>query len=86
MRNIKILFILQLLAFIKVNSSLFDDLDMDLIGKEGQKCMKPFGPFEESEIDTDKCVAISPSLELAGKNIGKCCKISIAQDRFIFIK
>ena len=79
MRNIKILFILQLLVFIKVNSSL--DIDGPSINKERQKCMEPFYQLsEDSEIDTDKCLAISSSLELAGKNKGKCCKINIDHD------
>ena len=43
--------------------------------------MEPFYQLsEDSEIDTDKCLAISSSLELTGKNKGKCCKATIDRD------
>ena len=81
MPNIKILFIFQLLFYIKVNSSLFDDLDQVLIEEERPKCMEPFDPSSEKP---DKCFAITPSLELTGKNKGKCCKVSLSYDPFIY--
>lgn len=84
MRNIEILFILQILLFIKVNSSLIEDIDQELLWKENSKCMDPFN--KSSEIDVDKCVAISPTLNLIGKNKGKCCKISMTIDPLLNYK
>ena len=83
MKDIKILFILQVLVFIKVNSSLFDEIDSELYERENKKCMIAFYPPSE---DDDKCVGTSLSSELTGKNKGKCCKISIDFDPFIDYK
>ena len=86
MCNIKILFILQILLFIKVNSSLIDDIDYELMAKERKKCIDPFLGSSEKSIDVDKCIAISPTLELTDINKGRCCKLSMTIDPFIRYK
>ena len=63
MQNTIILFILQFLLFIQVNSSVSENIDRDLFNKELSKCLIPFLNSENSSIDVDKCTAISPSLE-----------------------
>ena len=90
MLNLKILFILQLLLFIKVNSSLSEDIDTDLFSQELSKCISPFfiNP-ENSGIDVDKCTAISPSkefLEFGEMYKGRCCKMTISVDTLLNYK
>ena len=85
MQNTIILFILQFLLFIQVNSSVGEDIDSDLFNKELSKCLIPF--FGNSTIDVDKCTAISSSLEsleLGEMYKGKCCKISISVDTYFY--
>ena len=90
MQNTIILFILQFLLFIQVNSSVGEDIDSDIFNKELSKCLIPFiNSGNSSSIDVDKCTAISPSLEsleLGEMYKGKCCKLSIFVDNIYYYK
>ena len=76
MKILSFTFILQLILFIQIHSSIMEKLDAQLIEAEGAKCEQA----NHQNINVDECVKISPSLQLTGINEGQCCKISLNSD------
>ena len=81
MLNTRILFILQILLFIKSNSTLIEDTNLDFFYEE-LSCQMPFA----KKIEVDECTANSPSLELDESYKGQCCKISMSIDSLLDYK
>ena len=82
MKMLSFTFILQLILFIQIHSSILEKLDGQLIEVEGAKCEQA----NHQNINVDECVKISPSLQLTGINEGQCCKISLNSDTLFSYK
>ena len=61
-----------------------EKLDQKLIDKEAAKCQNINS--KDNNITVDKCIKISPFLNLTGINEGQCCKISLSMDTLIQYK
>ena len=84
MKTFIFIFILQLILFVQIHSSLVHKLDQELIEVEAAKCHSI--QSKDDNINVDECVKISSSLQLTGINDGQCCKISASMDTLLQYK